>query len=153
MSAGQLLPLQISCWSHSPTAARQTVPFAHWMVLQWSVLSLQSAAVQGSGLSWQVPFPQVSRPSQYRPFEHVAVLFAWVQPVDALQASSVQGLPSVQFRGVAPWQLPPEQSSAPLHAFPSLHELVLLVCAQPDAAMQASFVHEFWSLQSGAMPA
>ena len=88
MSAGQLLPLQISCWSHSPTAARQTVPFAHWMVLQWSVLSLQSAAVQGSGLSWQVPFPQVSRPSQYRPFEHVAVLFAWVQPVDALQASS-----------------------------------------------------------------
>jgi hypothetical protein len=68
-----------------------------------------------------------------------------------LQLSSVQGLLSLQTRGVPP-QTPPEQTSAVVHALPSLQDAALLECEQPVDGLQESFVQMLLSLQLTRLP-
>jgi hypothetical protein len=69
-----------------------------------------------------------------------------VQPLAGLQPSVVQTFPSSQLIGVPP-QVPPEQTSLPVQAFPSSHATLLFVCAQPVAGLQLSLVHTLPSSQ------
>jgi hypothetical protein len=102
--------------------------------------------------AWHVPPPQVSPVVQAFPSLHGLVLFVWTQPEDAVQVSVVQTLPSSQFGGTPPLQVPPPHVSFVVHAFPSLHGLVLLVWTQPDDGLHESSVHGLLSLQLGAGP-
>jgi hypothetical protein len=102
--------------------------------------------------AWHVPPPQVSPVVQAFPSLHGLVLLVWTQPEDELQVSVVQTLPSSQFGGAPPLQVPPPHVSAVVHAFPSLHGAVLLVFVQPVDGLQESSVHGLLSLQSGAGP-
>src|SRR6185312_8384477 len=51
------------------------------------------------------------------------VTAVWVTPLDASHASAVQGFPSSSAGAVPGRQLPPWHVSAPLQAFPSVHEV------------------------------
>jgi hypothetical protein len=82
----------------------------------------------------------------------LAVLFVCTQPVDVLQESSVQALPSSQLTAVPLTQLPFEQTSPVVQALPSLQGPVLFVCVQPVEGLQASVVQGLLSLQFGAAP-
>ena len=53
------------------------------------------------------------------------LLLVCTQPVPVLQLSSVHALLSLQSLGEPLVQTPPEQTSLTVHAFPSLHVLVL----------------------------
>ena len=71
------------------------------------VLGLQVSSVQtlpssqlGARPPTHTPPPHRSLRVQEFPSSHEAVLFVWTHPVVGLQLSSVQGLPSLQFRGV-----------------------------------------------------
>src|SRR5439155_810648 len=75
------------------------------------------------------------------------VLFAWTQPEAGLQASSVQGLPSLQFEAGPPAHAPPLQASFVVQALPSLHGLVLFVWTHPEAGSHESSVQGLPSLQ------
>ena len=76
-----------------------------------------------------------------------------MQPEAGSQESSVQGFPSLQVSAVPAWHVPPEHVSEPLHAFPSLQELVSsLVKTQPEAGSQESSVQGLPSLQVSAVP-
>ena len=94
----------------------------------------------------QLPPEHWSPTVQALPSLHVAVLFAFTQPVDGLHESLVHTLPSSQFRGLPAPQLPPEHWSPTVQALPSLHDAVLLVFTQP-VAPQLSLVHGFPSSQ------
>jgi hypothetical protein len=95
------------------------------------------------------PFAQVSAVVQTFPSLHGLVLFALMQPVAGAQLSSVQGLLSLQSRGVAPArQVPPPQVSPTVQAFPSLQGLVLLALMQPVAGSQESSVQGLLSLHA-----
>src|SRR6266481_1479572 len=74
------------------------------------------------------------------------------QPVASLQESVVQALPSLQFGGGPPTQLPPLQVSLVVQALLSLHGLVLLVWTHPVAGLHVSVVQTLLSLQFGAGP-
>jgi hypothetical protein len=78
--------------------------------------------------------------------QELVLLECW-QPEAGLQESSVQALPSLQLSAVPVWQDPPPQISLPLQALPSLQELVLLECWQPEAGLQESSVQVLLSLQ------
>jgi glyoxylate utilization-related uncharacterized protein len=78
-------------------------------------------------------------------------LLAYWQPAAGLQESVVHTLPSSQLIGV-PAQTPPEQTSLPVHAFPSLHATALFVCVHPVAGLQASVVQMLPSSQLGGGP-
>jgi hypothetical protein len=81
------------------------------------------------------------------------VVFAvWVQPEDGLHASFVQQSPSSQFVGPPGLQTPPPQISPVVHAFPSLHEPVLLVWTHPDDGLQVSVVQTLPSSHPSAGP-
>ena len=80
------------------------------------------------------------------------MLLVWVQPVPALQPSSVQTLPSSQLGGGPPTQLPPLQWSLVVQASLSLHGAVLLMWVQPVLAVQLSVVHGLPSSQLGGEP-
>jgi len=98
---------------------------------------------------------------EHTPAEHVSfavqallssqepVLLACTQPVDVLQESSVQALPSSQLRGAAPaMQAPPAHISPVVHALPSSQAIVLLVLTHaPVFATQVSVVQTLLSLQ------
>ena len=77
------------------------------------------------------------------------------QPEAGLHESSVHGLLSLQVSGVPAWQFPSaRQTSAPLQASPSAHELVTSgVNAHPVDALQESSVHGLLSLQVSGVPA
>src|SRR5262249_26559846 len=81
-----------------------------------------------------------------------AVLFVCVQPVAGLHESSVHGFPSSQLRAGPPTQVPPLHVSAVVQALPSSQDAVLLVCTQPVAMLQLSFVQTLPSLQLGGGP-
>jgi hypothetical protein len=68
-----------------------------------------------------------------------------------LHESVVHTFPSSQLIGV-PLQTPPEHTSFPVQAFPSLQVTLLLVCVQPVAGLQASVVQTFPSSQFGGGP-
>jgi phage-related protein len=104
--------------------------------------------------------------------------FEWTQPVAGTHVSAVHSLWSSHSAAAPPLQVPPEQASAVVQAFPSLHGTVLAGCvqapaaqrssvqtlpssvhdsalfewAQPEAGLQESVVHTFPSSQSGAAP-
>ena len=76
----------------------------------------------------QAPPLHVSTVVQAFPSLQAAALFVWTQPVAGMQLSSVHALLSLQLNVPVPaWQLPPEQRSPVVQAFPSLHDAVLLV--------------------------
>ena len=100
----------------------------------------------------QVPAWQASFWVQALPSVHGAVLLLYTHPVEGLQLSSVHTFPSLQFRGGPATQEPPEQVSFVVHALPSLHGAVLLVCTHPLAELQLSSVHTLPSLQFRAGP-
>ena len=97
-----------------------------------------------------LPAAQTSPVVQLLPSSQVAVLVAWLQPVLGLQASVVHTLPSSHKTLAAttvPAHLPPPQTSFWVHAFWSLQVTALLVCTQPLAGLQESFVHGLPSSQ------
>src|SRR2546427_613246 len=81
-------------------------------------------------------------------------LAVWTQPLTALHASVVHAFPSSQLRGDPRVQIPDRHVSAPLHTFPSLHEVPLTTagCRQPVTGSQVSVVHGFPSSQLSAVP-
>jgi hypothetical protein len=125
----------------------QPVAGTHESFVQ-TLLSLQF----GAGPPTQTPPAQVSAVVHALPSLHEMVLLAFTQPVAGTHESFVQTLLSLQFGAGPPTQTPPEQVSPVVHALPSLHELVLLACTQPDAGLHESFVHTLPSLQFGAGP-
>jgi hypothetical protein len=120
--------------------------------LQASVVQTLPSSQFGAGPPTQVPPEQVSLVVQALPSLQGAVLLVCVQPVEGLQASSVQGLLSLQLVAEPGTQAPPEQTSPVVQALPSLHGSVLFVCVQPVAELQASVVQGLLSLQLGAGP-
>src|SRR5438105_665050 len=74
-----------------------------------------------------------------------------MQPVAGTQLSSVHTLPSLQLSVVPPVHVPPEHVSAVVHALPSSHDAVLLVCTQPEAGVHESSVQPLLSLQFGGL--
>jgi hypothetical protein len=81
-----------------------------------------------------------------------ALLFACTQPDPVLHESFVHGLESSQFGAAPPTQTPPAQVSFVVHAFPSLHAIVLLACWQPRLALHESVVQTIESSQLSAVP-
>ena len=75
----------------------------------------------------QLPPEQASPIVHTFPSLHEAVLLLCTQPLPGLQESSVHALLSLQLRLPVPTQAPPMHRSVVVHAFPSLHTLVLLV--------------------------
>src|SRR2546425_623224 len=71
------------------------------------------------------------------------------------QVSMVHGFPSLQLRAGPGVQVPAWQVSAPLHTFPSLHEVPFgtAVCLQPATGSQVSVVHTSLSSQLSGVPA
>src|SRR5436309_2199156 len=69
--------------------------------------------------------------------------------------SVVQGLPSLQLSAVPAAHVPAWHVSAPLHTFPSLHEVPLATaaCWQPCTGSHVSVVQGLPSLQLGGVPA
>src|SRR5205807_2291393 len=95
---------------------------------------------------------QVSLVVQALPSLQGAVLLTWTQPVEGLQVSSVQTLPSSQEGAGPPTHRPPLQASFVVHMLPSLQGAALLVCTQPVAWLQPSSVQGFPSSQLGGAP-
>ena len=100
----------------------------------------------------QVPPLQVSLVVQALPSLQGAVLLTWTQPVEGLQVSSVQTLPSSQEGAGPPTHRPPLQASFVVQRLPSLQGAALLVCTQPVAWLQPSSVQGFPSSQLGGAP-
>jgi hypothetical protein len=119
------------------------------------VAGLQESSVQRfpSSQSGGAPPTQLP-PEQVSPVVHSleslqgAVLFVLTHPEAGLQESSVQTFPSLQSSGGPPAQLPPEQASPVVHAFPSLQGAVLLVFTHPVVGLQESSVQRLLSSQS-----
>jgi hypothetical protein len=112
-------------------------------------LSLQTSGVPAA----QTPAWQVSAPLQrFVSAQDVPLATGVVvQPVAGLQPSVVHTLPSLQTMGVPAVHTPAWQVSAPLQAFPSLHDVPLATTALPHTpAVQLSVVHGLLSLQSAA---
>jgi hypothetical protein len=87
-----------------------------------TLLSSQTVGVPGR----QLPPPHASPVVHAFPSSQVFVLSAWTHPVAGAQESVVQTLLSLQSSVPTPaWQLPPEQTSPVVQAFPSLHAAAL----------------------------
>src|SRR3972149_6893433 len=83
-----------------------------------------SSAISGgsaTGVPAQIPPPHTSLHVVGSASSHGAVLFAYTHPPAELQPSSVHPFPSLHTSGEPPTQVPPEQVSAVVQAFPSLH--------------------------------
>jgi hypothetical protein len=140
----------------------QALPSSHDAVLLvWTqpVAGSQVSSVQtfpssqfGAAPPAQLPPEHVSFVVQALPSSQGAELSVWTHPVAGSQVSSVQTLPSLQFGGAPPTQLPPEQVSFVVQALPSLHEAVLFVWTHPVAGLHESSVQPFPSLQLGGSP-
>src|SRR5439155_1449397 len=96
-------PLHASFVVHALPSSQGAVLF----VWTQPVAGLQLSSVQalpssqlGARPPTHTPPPHASLMVQAFPSSHGAVLFVWTHPVVGLQLSSVQGLPSLQFRGV-----------------------------------------------------
>jgi hypothetical protein len=101
------------------------------------------------------PLRQVSSTVQKRPSSQDAPFGIGVakQPDVGLQASAVQGSPSLQTTGVPP-QTPAVHTSLDVHAFPSV-QLVPLATGtlwQPSTASQESAVQVLPSSQTSGVP-
>jgi len=110
------------------------------------------------GIPAQVPALHVSLVVQRSPSLHDTLFGECTHPEAGLQVSSVQTLPSSQFRGVL-WQVcEPVQCSLSVQRSVSTQSVSLLQqpptgeCWQPVAGAQESAVQALWSLQSGGVP-
>jgi len=102
----------------------------------------------------QLPPLHVSPVVQALPSLHGALLFVWTHPIVAgSQESFVQGLPSSQFGGAPPAQIPPLHVSNVVHSLWSSHGMLLFVWTHPVAGSQESIVQTLVSSQSGGVPA
>src|SRR5438552_1407737 len=115
------------------------------MVCAQPVDGLQVSSVQGLPSSQLGAAPPTHRPPlqvslgvQAFPSLQAALLLVWAQPVDGLQVSSVQSLPSSQLRATPPMHCPPLQVSLVVQALPSLQATWLAVWTQPLAGSQLS---------------
>ena len=115
-----------------------------------SVQTLASSQSSG-GPPVHAPPEQVSPVVHALPSLHGLVLLVCTQPVDGSQESSVQPLLSSQFGGGPPMQMPFEHVSFVVHALPSSHDAVLLVCTHPDEGSHESSVQPLLSLQFGGV--
>ena len=111
------------------------------------VVALQLSSVQtlpssqlGAGPPTHRPALQVSFSVHAFPSLQAALLLVWAQPVDGLQVSSVQSLPSSQLGATPPMHCPPLQVSLVVQALPSLQATWLAVWTQPLAGSQLSSV-------------
>jgi hypothetical protein len=127
---------------------------------QSPVSGTQASSVHGLSSSQTAPVPETHAPPEQAspvvqafPSSQTAVLLTCSHtPVVGLQASSVHGLLSLQVTAVPPTQVPPEQASPTVQAFPSLHVAVLLTCSHPVDGLQLSSVHGLLSLQVTPVP-
>src|SRR5439155_22246408 len=106
----------------------------------------------GAGPPTQLPPLQVSFVVHALPSSHGAMLLVCAQPVDGLQVSSVQRLPSSQLGPAPPRHRPPLQASLVVQALPSLQATGLLVWTQPLVGSQLASVQVVQALQLGAGP-
>src|SRR5262249_18941489 len=148
-------PLQVSLVVHALPSSHGPVLFT---CLQ-PVAGSQESVVQGllslqlsGGSAAQGPRVDVWLGGHALPSSHAPGTFACWHPVAGLHESAVQTLPSSQLSAGPPTQTPPAHVSCVVHALPSSHVAVLLVCVQPVAGLQASFVQGLLSLQFGAGP-
>src|SRR5205807_2570107 len=116
-------------------------------VLHVSVVQTLPSSQLGAGPPTHVPLAQVSLVVHAFPSLHGLVLLVCTQPVWVLQLSVVQTLPSSQLGAALPAALPFSQVSLVVHAFPSSHALVLLVCTQPVWVLHVSVVQTLPSSQ------
>src|SRR5436309_1013405 len=86
----------------------------------------------------QAPPLQVSLVVQALPSLQGAVLLTWTQPVEGLQVSSVQTLPSLQEGAGPPTHRPPLQASLVVQALPSLQGSVLSLRDAPAVSLLAN---------------
>ena len=100
-----------------------------------------------------LPPAQLSPMVQALPSLHGPVLPVLTQPLAASHASSVHGLPSLQFFAFPGEHLPSAQVSPSVHTLPSLHGAELLTLTQPLMASHRSVVQSLPSSQSLAGPA
>ncbi len=174
LALSQVLSVQTLPSSHTTSVPdwhfsfAQTSPCVHtllslhgWLLAWWvqpflasqassvhMLLSSQPIAAPGTHwLSWQMS-PSV----QVLLSVHGALLAVWVQPLPALQASSVHKLASLQSIFLPPMHDLPAQLSALVHASPSSHGTVLGMCAQPLTASHESSVHKLLSSHATAAP-
>jgi hypothetical protein len=80
------------------------------------------------------------------------VLLVKTQPPAGSQLSSVQLFESLQTGGGPPTHALSEHVSPVVHAFPSLHGLVLLACKHPLDGLHESSVQTLPSSQFGGAP-
>src|SRR5439155_22770282 len=117
-----------------------------------ALLSLQPRGVPPVQTpAWQVSTPLQRSPSgQGVPFASAVCR----QPASGSHVSVVQGLASAQLRADPGVQAPAWQVSAPLHTFPSLHDVPFATARlpQPATGSQLSVVHGLLSLQLGGAP-
>ena len=88
-----------------------------------------------------------AQPSVVQASPSSQLIAVWVQPDGTTHASVVQALASSQLVPPLPAHTPPLHTSPDVHAFPSSHVSVLLVCVQPVEVLQASVVQTLPSLQ------
>jgi len=135
--------------SHAAVLFVKTQPVAGAQVSVVQTLPSLQTSVPVPGR--QLPPPHVSPVVQALLSSQAAVLFVKTQPLAGAHESVVHGLLSSQFSVPAPaWQLPPEQTSPVVQAFPSLQDAVLFACAQPVAGTHESFVQGLLSSQFSA---
>jgi hypothetical protein len=151
----QAPPLQVSVVVQASPSLHGAVLLACThpvMVLQLSSVQTFPSSQLGGGPPTQAPLLQASFVVQASPSLQGLLLLVCTHPVMASQLSSVQTLPSLQFGGGPPAQLPPLQVSLVVQASPSSHGAVLLALTHPVAGLQLSSVHTLLSLQSGGGP-
>ena len=106
--------------------------------LHVSVVQTLPSSQTGGAPPTQDPPAHASPVVHAFPSLHGSVLFTCMQPLVGLQESSVQPSPSLQSSGGPPMHIPPEQASPAVHAFPSLHGEVLLVCTHTPPWQESS---------------
>jgi len=118
-------PLQPLLSLHGAVLFVKTQPLlASQLSLVQTLPSLQAMTAP----ALQVPAAQTSPPVQTLPSLQEAVLLLWVQPLAALQLSSVQTLPSSQLIVWPLMQEPPWQVSPEVQALPSLQTATFALC-------------------------
>jgi len=111
------------------------------------VQALLSLQVKEELPAEQLPSAHVSPRVQVFPSSQEAVLFAWTQPLDGSQLSSVHALLSLQLVVPVPTQTPLSQTSVVVQLLPSLQFVVLFAYLQPSVELQESSVQLLLSSQ------
>ena len=133
---------------------QNSVPL-HRLPSSWPAQSLSWAQAQVLVPLPQLPLLQASPVVHGLPSLQLAVLLAWLQPLDGTQPSVVQGLPSshsVLGLTEVPAQLLLAHTSLTVQALPSLQATELALLTQPLLGLQLSLVQTLLSSQLTALP-